>query len=747
MAARHGSIARRVARLAAGLVAAVVLATIGPAALPAVVPAAVVRAAEDGLSLVSTATYALDPEAGVVHVTIEVTAANRKPNVTTGGTVTRYYYEGASFAIHEEAASIRATVGGTRLTTSVEAEDGFGVLSVRFRSNLFYNQSLRIRITYDLPGGAPRSESDIRVGSAFATFYAWAFGDSGDVRIVLPADFDEEVTGAELARSEADGRVTLAATGIAEPAEWYAVVVADRESSLTDERIELDGGRALVIRAWPEDEEWRSRVADLLEDGLPELVELIGLAWPVEDDLDVFEVHTPLLEGYAGFFIPEEDRIEISEDLDDLTILHEASHAWFNTDLFAERWIYEGFADEYAARALDVVAAGGWAPDPVDPASEAGLPLNEWRHPGRIEDEATNARESYGYEASWTVIRALVEAIGEDGMRRVIEAAAARTIPYVGAPEPEPVAGRTDWRRLLDLLEIQGGALGAEELYRRWIVTDAEADQLDDRAAARADYADLVAAGDGWLPPHWIRDLMARWTFGEATGRIATAAGILATRDEIAAVAESLGVEPPGSLRVAYETATADLDEARTRADEQRAAVETVAAAAAAVGAGRDALTTIGLIGETPEVTLERAKTAFAADDLVEATRDAEMVSALIAGAPDVGRTRVVAIAGGIVLLLLLVTVAVVLARRRGRRLAGSTAVALPAVASPSLAAWPDGPAGDPPYATLADQPTGTATLDPEASSPPPEPTAPSEPERPEPPARPEGDEQRSDAP
>ena len=58
-----------------------------------------------------------------------------------------------------------------------------------------------------------------------------------------------------------------------------------------------------------------------------------------------FEVHTPLLEGYAGIFFEGENRIEISEDLDDLTIIHEASHAWFNGDLFVGRWINEGFAD------------------------------------------------------------------------------------------------------------------------------------------------------------------------------------------------------------------------------------------------------------------------------------------------------------------------------------------------------------------------------------------------------------------
>ena len=64
------------------------------------------------------------------------------------------------------------------------------------------------------------------------------------------------------------------------------------------------------------------------------------------------EVAASEIEGYAGFFDSAHDRITISEDLDDLVIVHEASHAWFDGNLFQERWIGEGLADEYASRVL-----------------------------------------------------------------------------------------------------------------------------------------------------------------------------------------------------------------------------------------------------------------------------------------------------------------------------------------------------------------------------------------------------------
>src|SRR4029079_13881313 len=90
--------------------------------------------------------------------------------------VTRYFYQGARLAIQAEARNVKASAGGARLATAVRAADGYGILEVRFRSGLFYKQSVKVRVTFDLPGGAPRSKSDIRGGSRFARFVRGALG-------------------------------------------------------------------------------------------------------------------------------------------------------------------------------------------------------------------------------------------------------------------------------------------------------------------------------------------------------------------------------------------------------------------------------------------------------------------------------------------------------------------------------------------------------------------------------------------
>ena len=682
--------------LARGLAALVlaVLAALAP------VHASPAQAATDGLDLTTAATYTIVPASRVVHVALDVSARNNKPDTTSGGVVTRYFYGGARLAIQPEARNFRATEGASRLTTTTTAADGYTVLEMSFRASLFYQQSIAIRVTFDLPGGAPRSASGIRVGTAFVTFVAWAFGDSGSVQVVVPAGFDAATSGAAASRSTVAGATVFRAGGISDIRSWYLVVNADRPSALTADRIDLAGGEHLVIRAWPEDAEWRRRVRELLTRGLPELARQMGLDWPVPADLSVFEVHTPLLEGYAGVFVEAQDKIEISEDLDDLTILHEASHAWFNSNLFVGRWIDEGLADTYAAKALDAIGSRGWAPNPVSPTDAAAVRLADWVHPGRITDAATDAREQYGYEASWTVVRSIVAEVGDAGMRQVLEAARSNRIAYVGGGLPEVVAGPNDWRRFLDLLDEVGGSKVAGDMFRRWVLNAADTALLDARAAARAAYAALTLTAADWPTPFYVRGPMSDWDFSAATTRIAAATALIARRDEIAALAATLGVEAPTALRTAYETARDSFDEATRVADGEIAALRALQEAASAVAAARPPLVAVGLVGSTPEADLAAARAALNAGSPDAAAR-AQAVSALIRDSLETGRSRLVAAAGGLIAVTVLLLVTVVVARRRRRLQAaprfGSAAAVVPAG----------------PYATLADQSVGPLEREP----------------------------------
>ncbi|HYO42774.1 MAG TPA: hypothetical protein VES19_06195 [Candidatus Limnocylindrales bacterium] len=724
------------------LLLALLLALAGglvPAALPgAPVPAAlapVVALAADDIEITTATRYRVEPEEGRIRVIVDVTAVNRKPNRVSGGTVTRYFYDGVNLGIQPEARNLRATQDGGATGVDVGKRKGFRLVAVAFRENIYFGQTAKVRLAFDLPGGEPRSESDVRVGEAFTTFTAWAFGDTGTVRIEVPSSYRVELSGAALEPAPgADGQAAWTAS-TSSPIDWYAWVNATDATALTRDRLTLAGGDEVVIRGWPEDARWRTRVRTLLRDGVPELVDQVGLAWPVEGALTVTEVHTPLLEGYAGFYDAASDAITISEDLDEMTIVHEASHAWFNKALFTERWITEGLADEYSARVLRELGRGYPGPGAVKRKATAAFPLAAWPPPAPIESEEGDAREQYGYDASWLVMRKIVKIVGADGMREIFGAAADGTTAYLGDGPPERSRLPNDWRRFLDLADELGARPGVEDLLATWVLDATAAKMLPVRAEARRAYSDLARDGGSWTPPLTVRMAMDRWTFADATGAMETAASILATRDEIGALADAEGLDAGDGLRDGYEDAAsvselAVLDE-RARVD--LVVLGEVAAAADAVEAPRDWLTDLGLDGADPAAALGAARNAWEAGDVEASRATAADAVATLAAAPAAGRTKAITYgAGGTALVVVVVgLIAIVVVRRRGAEAhrvlpAASTPPGggpeVPWRTDPEGAGWTDHAARPPappgPYATLppdappADPPGGPPSSD-----------------------------------
>ena len=695
------------AGLALAAVLSVLAAIVPPAAAPlsgvapflAAFDAPVAFAADD-LAVSTKARYVVAPDGGRVRVIVDINVLNQKPNRVAGGVITRYFYDRVNLGVQPEATRLRATRDGASVPVTSSKKKTFRLATVGFGDNLYFGDTTHLRLTFDLPAGEPRSASGVRVGPAFATFLAWAFGDKGSVRIEVPKAFDVDVSGQEMHEQvTGDARVFTASTDDA--LGWYAWVNARNDDGLTRDALDLADGEQIIVRGWPEDSRWRRRVATILTDSVPDLVGRIGLPWPVDGPLNVLEVHTPLLEGYAGFYDPKSDEITISENLDDLTIVHEASHAWFNSSLFADRWVNEGLAEEYAARVLAAETRGEQVdPSPVKRSDKAAFPLANWSPPAPIRDAQADAREQYGYDAAWTVIRAILAETGEDGMQRVFRAAEDGTTSYAGDGPPERSALPSGWRRFLDLTEDLGGATNTADLLEKWVLPERDAAQLADRATSRAGYRALVTADAGWAAPRVVRLALDRWAFPEADARIADSTAIIRERDGIETLAASNDLDPPPDLERAYEAAAtaADLAAAADLATGTQGALDAVVAATTAAAAPRDWLMTLGLSGKDPDADLAAARSAWEAGKLTEAKDRAALVSGTLAVATEAGRGRAIVIGGGVgmvvVLLAILVLAWIVRVRRRHRRVA---AAAVAVVAEPGSIAPPAGPPGPPP--------------------------------------------------
>lgn len=670
--------------------AALVLAAIASWAVPALPGSTAVLAAKGGnLRLDVAATYRLDVPGHRVRVGMDVAATNLKADTAT----TYFYYDQLLFGVQPEARSVKATSGGTSLAVSNGKRDGYRQLTVHI-PQLRHGQTRKVRIEFDLPGGKPRSKGDIRAGDAFASFYTWAWGDAGrsSVRVILPAGFDPTVTGSRYKQSKDAGGPVLTANDISDPTKWYLIVNAERSSKLTDDRLDLPQGEGVLIHAWPEDKTWQTRVHDVLIDAIPDLETRIGLPWPVAGDLEITETHTPLLEGYAGFYDPNDDTIVISEDLDEQTVVHEASHAWFGKALIDARWAYEGLADEYASRVLASLGRPSESPHAVKRTGGSAFALSAWPPPTAITDDQSDATEAYGYDASWTVMRAIVTDVGEARMRDVFRAASARTIPYLGEGSAESI-GSADWRRFLDLLEELGGSTKAEGLFREWVLLPSDASSLDERATTRAAYQELKSDGGTWAVPYAVRQDMAVWEFAPALELMATAEAVLDVRDQLRQAETDLGVTSPTDQEAAFQDAgnAGNLVVVEEALKGRLAATAELAAAGSVLGepAARSPIVTLGLLGEEPGQGLDAARAAYATGDLAAVASGTAATTAVMAGAESVGQTRALGIGIGLgVALLLLVVVALLLRRRRRRR---QWALAGVATAAPTE-----------PYATLA---------------------------------------------
>jgi hypothetical protein len=699
---------RRIPALLAAVAFALLLVVAPPAVRPAL-------AASDLLRTEAAATYTLDPADGRVHVRIDLTMTDLKPNTPDF----IYYYDAFGFALQAEASSVRVS-GGTSDGVTTRKRDGYTEAVVTLNRRLLYRQSTSFTIRYDLVGGEPRSETPTRVGAAYSTFGVWAWGDPGrgTVEVRTPAGFDTRFNGdtMQVTSSPTTGQILRAEP--ADPATFFTIVTAEDDAAYTETRVSLDGGVEIVVESWPEDAAWKASVTDTLRLAMPELRALIGLDWPVAHDLDVRERYTPDLEGYAGFFQTEEERIEVSEDLDPGVIVHEASHAWFNDALFVDRWIYEGLAEEYAWRAM---TAAGIEPDALPDVPELADPgwqaLIQWRFPRVIRDQDTEDEEEYGYRASFWVVHEVVVAVGVERMMAAFAAAEANHTAYPGAGAPELVAPTDDWRRFLDLVEPLDTADPAslDAAFGDYVMTTPEAQQFALRAKARAAYRALLEAGDGWLPPWAVRSVMGTWSFTAATTAMAGAMDVLAQRDEVAAAANALGLRPDGALRAAYEGATDAFTGATAIADQQLAALTAIAEAKAQVEAPPDLVARIGLLGATPGAAYDDARAAFETGELDVAITQADLASSIVVGAAAVGQQRllVAAIVTGGAILLLVLGVALLRRRRRSRALALATGPVAPppaettAVATGPVAPPPAEPPAAPvePYATLAADP------------------------------------------
>ena len=551
-------------------------------------------AQNQGLQVVSSTTYAPDPEREQITVTASYTMTNLQADEVIDDSVRSYFYTKWVIALPATATDFAATSAGEPLDTTIaphpdgggQAADDPNVVDVVFGTitlpfNLNYQQNVQLDVTFTIPGAEPRTDGTVaRVNDSFLSFSVWAAGDPGltDVRIIIPSGFRVDLQGDLDELQEvtlANGDVMLEATGIQNPRDFFGQIFGRNDAGLLTATAPLPGAVA-TIRAWPDDPEWVEFVANAIRDDVPVIQDLTGLDWPA-GDIEVIETLTPYLLGYGGWFNASSGIIEIGDRLERDLILHELGHAWFNDELIDGRWITEGLAEEFASRAIAATSGDQLDPNEPDLDDPVRVPLAAWASPWTLDEEDAFAYEQYHYNASWWVLRQITNDIGLDAFSDVLIALRNDELPYPGTGPIEQTDQSTQWTHLYDLLEARG-ATDLDTLFRRYVLVDADINSLTMRRVARSDYANVIESSAGWSAPLVLRRAMTEWRFDDAGDLIEHSLTIVERRDAVDALAAELDIMVEHPAKSLYETATttADLDDVHTIENEQLVGLQTI---------------------------------------------------------------------------------------------------------------------------------------------------------------------------
>ncbi|WP_156968552.1 gluzincin family metallopeptidase, partial [Cellulomonas bogoriensis] len=521
----------------------------------------VVASPEDytpGLGVVAETTYTVDLDDRTINVDLVVRLTNQIRDRVRDGYVEQQYFHTFTVPVLAGAEQVRASRdGGGALRVQVRPGDSdfYGLAEISLSPHLYHGRPQTVRLSYQIPPQPPRSGTLTQVNEAFATFPVFVSGDPGQasVTVRLPAHLEVDVVGDDMGSTTADGMAVYTATDIADPAEWFASVVARDDDALIDQTVTF-GEHLVRLQAWPGDDEWLEFTADLAERGLPVLEDAIGVAWAEPRELTIVETSAPYVYGYGGWYEHSRSLIEIGDLLDAHVTLHEMAHAWFNAELFQGRWVNEAMAEVFAAHTMDELGLDAPAPDPVDPEAPGALPLNSWANVD-LENPETEEQEAYGYNTSWWVMDTIVDEVGVAGVSQVVQAAAERRSAYPAATTDSTWDQVADWRVLLDHLQDTAGSARAEELFRALVATDEQAADMDARAEARATYTELADAADGWALPEAVRAPMTRWEFDQASETFPELTELVRTRASVVDQLTAARIPVPDALQERFEGA------------------------------------------------------------------------------------------------------------------------------------------------------------------------------------------------
>ena len=216
-------------------------------------PGAVARAASTDLTITGDAVYTVLPEAGRVHVDVDLTARYRKAETRTQ----KFYVTLANLAVLPGTKNFKVT-GWKGTTVRVTKRTAtFTMVRITFGSHLFGGQTHALRLSFDLPDPGRNVRAEVRIGPSLVTFPVWAFASDGahggSASVRFPAGYDVAVESGSFAdrSTAADGSTILDSGQLVNPLSFFAYVSGQKPAEFVDSPLIVDAGGQSISDARP----------------------------------------------------------------------------------------------------------------------------------------------------------------------------------------------------------------------------------------------------------------------------------------------------------------------------------------------------------------------------------------------------------------------------------------------------------------------------------------------------------------
>lgn len=615
--------------------------------------------ADDLVHINTSVNYEVRAEEGDVLVTWDVSFANNDPSS---------FYDAIPVPVLAGATEVTASsAAGAPLSTSAEPTetDVIDFQLVSFDRNVFFGDVYDFTLSYVVP---ETRQSGLLVTPFYVFVPLVAFGDEATVTTTTPGSapwavslepVDCELTDGALACSESENVYFAGNLEVSQP-----------NATQTDSfGLVIDGNDVTVTIVYFKGEDsLASHQREVIEATLPLIADAYGFPYPGTATIDVVHSGRQSVLGYEGLASCDDVRCDIliSPGAADYTLVHELAHLW--SDVFAARWLSEGFADWVATQVVERAPEGLLTGD-LTPTSPASVPLqlDEWEDAGPMigaSDELIETTRA-GYDYSLRFVRTLADELGAETLHDVN-----RTLAESGEP--------ADSRRYMDVLEEESGR-NSDSLFLLWVFPESSRALIEDRREARDRYAEVAArlAAEG-LSEELLtlaREAILDWRFAGAQSELdaveTNISRALELEDELRGLkddADSLGLVVPESIAAAI--SGWDFDAADDLIESAQAALGAYGVARERVAGPRNLWERFGLLGDDPDGELERARQAFESGRFERARDRSAAAVEMVDDATRSAMLRLLVVAGIFTAFASAIGVAYWVALLRRRRLA-----------------------------------------------------------------------------